>query len=423
MKAEIISIGTEILCGQIVNTNASYLSRKLTELGIEVYFQSTVGDHPRRLSFLLNQAWQRSEIIITTGGLGPTGDDITLKTIAKTFQCHLVFNKKIFFQIKNHFTRRGLKMPPINRRQAYLPVGSYILENRVGTAPGFILKKNKKFLIALPGPPSELIPMFEERVVPFIKERLKIREVIFTRTLKFAGLSESEIEERIKDLWKSKPSLAVGVYAHPGEIELKITTQAKNRSRALQKIASLERIISQRLGPYIFGKDKETLEEVVGKLLFKKRKSLAVAESCSGGLLAHRITNVSGSSRYFISGVIAYSNTEKVRLLKIPSELIRKYGAVSREVAEAMAKNIRKLTKTDIGIGITGIAGPKGGSLRKPVGLVYIALSTENKTRVKEFHFLGDRLTVKMNASQEALEMLRQSLLNAKEQPALRRKR
>ncbi|MCM8779022.1 MAG: competence/damage-inducible protein A [Candidatus Omnitrophica bacterium] len=411
MKAEIISIGTEILLGHILNTNASYLSQKLAELGIDVYFQSTVGDNPKRLSFLLRQALKRAEIIITTGGLGPTIDDITLETITQTFHCRLILRKKILSQIENHFKKRGLKMPSINKRQAYLPENAYVLENKIGTAPGFILRKDKKLLIVLPGPPSELIPMFEEKVIPFLKEKLKITEIIFTRTLKISGLCESEIAEKIKDLLKLKPPLTVGIYAHPQEIELKITAKAKNKEIALRGISQIESVIRKRFGEYIFGKDEETLEEVVGRVLTKKRKTLAVAESCSGGLIAHRLTNVPGSSHYFISGIVAYSQKEKVRLLKVPVEVIKKYGAVSKEVAEIMAKNVRKMAKADIGIGVTGIAGPKGGSSDKPVGLVYIGISTENKTEVKEYRFSGERFVIKLKASQEALDIVRKKLL------------
>ncbi|MGE4357789.1 MAG: competence/damage-inducible protein A [Candidatus Omnitrophota bacterium] len=407
MKAEIISIGTELLLGQIINTNASYLSAKLASLGIDVYFQSTVGDNPERLSYLIKQAKKRSNIIITTGGLGPTLDDITLETIARVFKCKLILRNEILSQIEKHFEKQGLKMPEINKRQAYLPANSYILPNKVGTAPGFILEKNKKILIALPGPPAELIPMFEKRVIPFLKSKFGLKDIIFIRTIKLTGLPESAIAERIKDILELKPPLTVGIYAHPHQIELKITAKAKTRKEALQKISEIEKSIKKRLGEYIFGKDRETLEEIVGKLLIKKKKTLAIAESCTGGLIANRITNVPGSSRYFKLGIIAYANEEKTKLLKIPQEILKKHGAVSREVAGMMANNVREIAKADLGIGVTGIAGPGGGSPEKPVGLVYLALSTEDKTEVKECRFTGDRLTIKLKTSQTALEMIR----------------
>ncbi|MCM8783283.1 MAG: competence/damage-inducible protein A [Candidatus Omnitrophica bacterium] len=414
MKAEIISIGTELLLGQLINTNAAYLAEKLAQLGIDVYYQSTVGDNPKRLSFLLKQAFRRSEIIITTGGLGPTVDDITVATIAKTFKCKLIFNEEILSRIEAHFKKRGLKTPPSNKRQAYVPENSHILENSIGTAPGFILDKDKKFIVALPGPPLELKPMFEKKIIPFLKDKTKTKEIIFSKTLKLTGLCESEIAESIKDLLESKPPLTVGIYAHPAEIDLKITAKAKNKKEALRKIAKIEKIIKSRLPNYVFGKDKETLEEVVGKFLAKNKKTLAVAESCTGGLIANRLTNISGSSQYFVLGIVAYSNQEKIKLLKVPEKILEKYGAVSKEVAEIMAKNVRKIAKVDIGLGVTGIAGPKGGSYQKPVGLVYIALSTEDKTMVQEFRFIGDRLDIKLKTSQAALEMVRKRLLNTK---------
>jgi len=411
MKAEIISTGTEILLGQIINTNSAYLSEKLAELGIDIYFQSTVGDNPKRLAFLLKQALKRSDIVITTGGLGPTVDDITLRTIANTFKRKLIFDKRILFHIKEHFRKRGVEMPPINIRQAYIPEGAVILENRQGTAPGFILEENRKFLIALPGPPSELKPMFEKEVIPFLKSKFGLKEVILTRTIKITGISESAVAEKIEDLLKLKPPLTLGINAHPHEVHLKITAKEKNKKMALVKITKLEKEIKKRLGNCIFGKDKENLEEVLGKLLVKNKKTIAVAESCTGGLIANRITDIPGSSRYFILGIVAYSNQEKIKLLRVPSEILEKYGAVSKEVAEIMAKNIRKIAETDIGIGVTGIAGPKGGSPKKPVGLVYIAISARDKTEVKEYHFLGNRLEIKLKTSQEALDLIRKYLM------------
>jgi nicotinamide-nucleotide amidase len=411
IKAEIISIGTELLLGDIINTNASYLSRELAGLGIELYFQSSVGDNPERLAFLLRQAIERSDIVITTGGLGPTVDDITLETIARVFPRRLILDNQILHQIKHHFQARHLKMPPINKRQALIPEGAIVLENRVGTAPGIILEQDKKILIALPGPPLELKPIFEESVIPFLKKKYTLKEIIFSRTLKLTGLAESEIAPRVADLLRLKPPTTVGIYAHPAQVDLKITAKETGRTLALRKISGIEKIIRRRLGKYIFGKDGETLEEVLGKLLLQKKKTLAIAESCSGGLISNRITNVSGSSRYFLSSVIAYSNKAKINFLKVPSEVLRKFGAVSKETAKAMARNIRDIACSDIGIGVTGIAGPTGGSTKKPVGLVYIALSTKDKIEVKEFRFSGDRVAIKFKTSQAALEMVRRHLL------------
>lgn len=412
MKAEIISIGTELLLGDIVNTNAGYLARQLAGIGIDLYFQNTVGDNPERLSFPLKQARERSDIIITTGGLGPTVDDITLETIAKIFQRRLILNKKILAQIKRHFQKRNIKMPAINKRQAYIPEGAVALENRVGTAPGIILEKDKKVLIALPGPPCELKPIFEKSVIPFLRKKFNLKEIIFSRTLKLTGLAESEISPKVEDLLKFKPPLTVGIYAHPAEVDLKITAKTKNKQLALRQISKIEKTIRSRFRDFIFGKDNESLEEAVGNLLLRRKKTLGIAESCTGGLIANRVTNISGSSRYFLSGIVAYSNKEKTNLLKIPRRILRKHGAVSREVAGLMAQNIRQISGADIGIGVTGIAGPTGKTKTKPVGLVHLAISTEKKTETKEFHFLGDRVSIKLKASQAALDLLRKYLLN-----------
>jgi len=413
MKAEIISIGTELLLGDIINTNASYLAQELAGLGIELYFQSTVGDNPPRLAFLVRQALERSDIVLTTGGLGPTVDDVTLETISCVFRRKLILNKKILLQIQGHFKKINIRMPAINKRQALIPEGALVLENKVGTAPGIILEKDKKLLLALPGPPFELKPMFEEGVIPYLKKKFTLKQIIFSRTLKLTGLAESEIALKVADLLRMEPPLTVGIYAHPGQVDLKITAKAANRTLALRKIVGIEKIIYKRFGKFIFGKDKETLEEIVGELLVQQKRTLAIAESCTGGLICHRITNVSGSSRYFLCGIVAYANDTKINFLKISPEILRKFGAVSKKTAKAMAQNIRNIACSDIGIGVTGIAGPTGQAPQKPVGLVCIAVSTKDQTEVKEFRFTGDRVSIKFKASQAALEILRQYLLKS----------
>lgn len=414
MKAEIISIGTELLLGDILDTNSRYLAKKLSALGIDLYFQNTVGDNPKRLSFLLKQALRRSDIVITTGGLGPTVDDITLETIAAVSRRRLTFKNKILSGIKKHFKKRKLTMPEINKRQAYIPQGATALENKNGTAPAIVLAVKGKLLVSLPGPPFELIPLFEEKVIPIFKKRFNLKEIILSRTLKITGLSESAVAEKITDLLKLKPPLTLGIYAHMAEVDLKITAKAKNKKSALKKITKIEKTILGRLGKYIFGKDSETLEACAGKLLRSSKKTVAVAESCTGGLISNRITDVPGSSRYFPLAIIAYSNREKTKLLGIPDELIKKYGAVSKKIASLMAENIRKIASSDIGLGVTGIAGPSGNTSAKKVGLVYIALSFKEKTIVKEFRFLGERKEIKFKTSSAALDMVRRHLLNSK---------
>lgn len=407
MKAEIIAIGTEILLGQIINTNPSYLSQKLAELGIDVYHQSTVGDNPERLIEAIREGMTRSDIVITTGGLGPTVDDITLESIARFLARKLVLDKKVLARIKSHFGKGCFKMPRESVRQAHIPEGAIILKNDVGTAPGLIIEEDKKILIALPGPPRELKPMFERGVISYLKKKTKSEWMIKTRTINIAGLPESQVDRKVKDILKSPPPVTVGIFAHPALIELKITAKAKNQRQADILINRMDKKITVRLKKYIFGRDDETLEKIVGKLLHRLGRTLAIAESCTGGLITNRITNVPGSSKYFKMAVVAYSNKAKVSQLNVSPEFLKRYGAVSSKVATQMAKNIREIAGTTFGLGITGIAGPTGATKSKPIGLVYIALATPKQTFCREFHFTGDREVIKFKTSQAALDLLR----------------
>jgi len=409
MKAEIIGIGTEILLGQIVNSNSAYLSKNLAEQGIDVYYHITVGDNPIRLYTTILRALARSDIVITTGGLGPTIDDITLEAITKIAQRPLVFKNEILKDIKRHFKNRRIRMPEDNRRQAYIPKGAKWLKNNVGTAPGIIIKIADKLLIALPGPPREINPMLKRDIMPFLKKTYPQKSLILSRVLKTTGLAESQLHTKVKDFLKLCGDTTVGIYAHPSQIDLKITVKARNRSQAKKKIDSVERKMRRRFGNLIFGVDDETLESAAARLL--KNRTIAIAESCTGGLLSDRLTDIAGISDNLLLSIVAYSNKAKIELLDVPQELIKKYGAVSVQTAKAMAKNVRALAGTDIGVGITGIAGPAGATAKKPVGLVYIALSIRSKTVTKEFHFTGDRKTIKFRASQAALNMLRLSLI------------
>ncbi|MBM3253284.1 MAG: competence/damage-inducible protein A [Candidatus Omnitrophica bacterium] len=416
MIAEILNIGTELLLGYTIDTNSAYISQRLSSIGIDVFFRTTVGDNRNRLLSALNLASQRSDIIITNGGLGPTVDDITFEVISEFTQKKLKFNKNILQDIALHFKKHSLKMPSCNRRQAYVPEDSVILRNKVGTAPGIILEYNKKLIIALPGPPFEMKPMVDNFVIAYLKKRFKLNDIIKSKTLKVAGLPESRVNEKVKDLLRLPPPITLGIYASPYRVDLRITAKAKDNKTANSKICKIEKIIRKRLKNFIFGTDEDNLEEVVGRLLLKNEKTISIAESCTGGLLANRITNISGSSNYFKMGVIAYSNKSKINQLNIPEELIKKYGAVSKEVALAMARNVRKISEVNIGIGITGIAGPTGATKKKPVGLVYVAISMEKKNICKKFNFIGDRITIKIKSTEAALEMIRKQLTkNAKQ--------
>lgn len=410
MKAEIISIGTEILLGHIVNTNAAYLSRKLSELGIDLYYQTTVGDNPQRLAQVVRKALVRSDIVILTGGLGPTVDDITIGAVAMVAGKKLILNKAILKDIKAHFKARGFATPAGNDRQAYIPDGAKWIKNKAGTAPGVIVEYYEKAIICLPGPPRELHPIFEKGVIPYIKRRFRPRQVFMTRIIKTTGLPESRVNLMVKDLLKLQPPTTVGIYAKLGQVELVIMAKAKTEKAANAAIAKVEKKIYLRLKDHIFGCDDDTLEGVVGRKLIGKNMTIVVAESCTGGLVSSRLTDVSGSSKYFIRGAIPYSNEVKVKYVGVSAGTLKKYGAVSRQVAVEMARGIRSIMDADIGLAVTGIAGPTGGTKKKPVGLVYIALITDGKRIVKEFRFKGSRIDIKWQASQIALDLIRTSV-------------
>lgn len=411
MNAEIINIGTELLLGYTIDTNSAYISQRLSSIGIDVFFRTTVGDNKERLLSALEIAGGRSDIIITNGGLGPTVDDITFETISEFTHKPIKFNKKVLGDAEAHFKKRHIKMPLCNKRQAYVPEGSLIMKNDVGTAPGIILETNKKLLIALPGPSFEMKPMVDNLMIPHLKKCFALKNIIKSRTIKITGLPESTVNEKIKDLLKLSPPITVGIYTSPYQIELRITAKARYEKTADKEIKKIEQIINSRLKSHIFGADSDTLEETAGKLLLKNKKTVSIAESCTGGLLSNRLTNISGSSKYFKIGVVCYSNESKISQLGVSGKLIKKYGAVSKETALAMANNIKKISGTDIGIGITGIAGPSGATKTKPVGLVYIALSTDKKNICNKFNFIGDRITIKIKSAEAAMEMVRRLLI------------
>jgi len=375
MKAEIICIGTELLLGHIVNTNTSFLSQKLAEAGIDVYHHTAVGDNVVRLTKAIRQAMVRSDIVITSGGLGPTVDDITAQTVTT------ITGKKAIRWVKNN----------------------------VGSAPGMIAKYQDKVIICLPGPPREITPMFLSDIIPYLKRIAGTGWVIKSRTIKTTGLVESKVNRMAKDILNLKPPTTVGIYAKLGEVSLKIMSKAESDKKANTAISKVEKKIRARLKDYIFGYDDETLEGAIGKQLTAKKKTIAIAESCTGGLVSHRITNVSGSSRYFKMAVVAYSNGIKEDVLGVSRKLLTKYGAVSRKVALEMAKGMKYLASSDIALAITGIAGPTGTTRSKPVGLVYVALVTDKKRIAKELRFKGSREEIKFQASQAALDLIRRN--------------
>lgn len=410
MKAEIISIGTELLLGHIVNTNAAYLSRNLAEIGIDLYYQTTVGDNPERLIHITRKALTRSDIVILTGGLGPTVDDITMESVARLTNRPLILNKSVLKDIKRYFKSKGFKTPPGNDRQAMVPEGAKCLHNKFGTAPALIIEHLGKVIVCLPGPPREMEPLFEDGVTRYLKKKFKSGARIRTRTIKIIGLPESRVNAVVKDLLKLPPPTTVGIYAKLREVHLVIMAKAESDARAAKAIASVEKKISSRLKSHIFGYDDDTLESVVGRGLIKNRLTLSVAESCTGGLLSKRLTDIAGSSGYFMTGIVTYSNESKENFLGVTGAYIRKYGAVSKQVCGQMASGIKHFACTDIGLGITGISGPAGGSSRKPVGLVYISMASDKKLIVEEFKFKGLRQDIRWQASQAALDMIRRNI-------------
>lgn len=408
----IICIGNEIMLGHIENTNASYISKILSTIGINTARQLSIPDDPEVIISSIKEGLLNANITIITGGLGPTVDDLTLECIGGALHKKLIFKNSVANHIKAHFKKRKLKMPANNLRQALIPQNAKVILNDIGTAPGLMIHIREKILVALPGVPFEMRSMLDQTVIPYLKKVFNPDRIIKSRVIKITGLAESKVNEKIEDILKIGGNVQMGIYPHPEEITVKITVTHKNKKKLDSTINKIERRIKSRLGNYIFGYDDEKLEEVTGKLLLKKKKTLSIAESCTGGLLANRITDIPGSSRYFLIGLTVYSNASKNKVLNIPLDKIKKYGAVSKQVAKAMAKNVRLLAKSDIGIGISGIAGPGGGTKKKPVGLVYIALSTKNKTICKEYRFLGQRNIIKYKATQAALDMIRLVMLS-----------
>lgn len=409
MRAEIISIGSELLSGRTIDTNSAYLGKVLQEVGIELLRKCAVVDDFEEMVKTLKESLSRADLIITVGGLGPTSDDLTREAISSAIGVPLVFREELAEKIREHFRRRGVEMPEVNLKQANLPEGAKAIDNIVGTAPGFIIEKGNKCIIALPGPPSELIPMVEKVVKPYLRER-NPSQVILQRTLKVVGKGESWVEEALKDLMCPRGNPSLAPFAKPAEVHLVITAKGDEES-ARKMLDEMEKKVRERLQEDIFGVDEEELEEVVGKMLRERGLTLAVAESCTGGLLGYRITKVSGSSDYFLGGIISYSNEVKRDALGVNEEDLRKYGAVSEQVARQMAEGARRVIKADLGVGITGIAGPTGGTPDKPVGLVYIALATPEETICQKNIFPGDREMVRWRSSQTALDMVRRWLI------------
>ncbi len=426
MRVEIICVGTELLKGK-VNTDNAYLGEKLDSIGLAVDRETTVADDRGKIEGVLQEAVNRSDIIITTGGLGPTFDDLTREAMVKVLKRKLVFDPEVMHQIAAHFAKRDLEMPKDNERQAYIIEGAKVIPNKVGTAPGMIVERKTKMgakakvekaraIIMLPGPPREMKPMVEEVVLPYLKDRYE-KKILKKRVLHISGLTESAVYDKIKEVVDIEKRMEGGILrfsilAHLAKIDVEISGEGENELLVDEMLHKARQEIYDCLGDYIYGEDEDTLESVVGKLLLGKRLTLAVAESCTGGLIGDRITDFSGSSVYFKQGVVAYSNEAKVRILGVKEETLNEFGAVSRQSALEMARGVTRISGTDIGLSTTGIAGPTGGTASKPVGLVYIALAwPERGVEIcKEFRFSGKRREIKESTAINALDILRKAL-------------
>lgn len=412
MKAEIIAVGSELLTPYRLDTNSLFLTSELNQLGIRVMHKAVVGDTPDEMRSSFQHALERAEVIVSSGGLGPTDDDRTRQTVAELLGRKLKIDEAVLQHIKERFQRfrPGRVMPEINARQALVPEGATVLPNPSGTAPGLWLEADGRVVILLPGVPNELRGLFETQVKPRLA-RLGEKLRLYTRELRITGLPESEVETRVSPLYALYPNTETTILASPPGIQLHPSVWSDDASKAEKLLDEIVDRMTLALGEHVYSVHGETLEQVVGRILTENRATIAVAESCTGGLLAERLTNVPGSSVYFLGGVVCYSNELKSRLVHVPPALIEAKGAVSPEVALALADGVRKLTGARLGIGVTGVAGPGGGTPEKPVGLVYIGLADEKGPRQKEFRFLGDRDRIRLFASQAALDMARRYFL------------
>jgi nicotinamide-nucleotide amidase len=406
-SAEIITIGTEMLLGDLVDTNTAWLSARLAALGVGVYRHTTVGDNKERITGALREAASRADLVVTTGGLGPTSDDLTNECLAVVTGRGMVEYPEARAHVDEMFRKFGRKPTPNNYKQALFPEGTELIPNPLGTAMGALLEADGTLFATLPGVPSEMKRMFEETLESLIQDRSD--SSIISKTLWFAGIGESALAEQVQDfLDATDPTVAP--LAGQGKVRLRITTRAATQEEAEEKIAPVEKKILSRLGDYYFGEDDETLEGAVGRRLKERGETLALAESCTGGLLAKRLTDIAGSSAYFKEGLVTYSNESKERLLGVPHELLLEYGAVSEPVARKMAEGARKITGAEYGLSVTGIAGPDGGTEEKPVGLVFVGLSDAEGTfaeRVDLSAWAKSRGAIRERSANRAFDLLR----------------
>ena len=410
MVVEFIFVGTELLLGNIVNTNAAYLSEKCAGLGLSCYFQTVVGDNEGRLTEVLERAMERSDVVILSGGLGPTEDDLTKEVAAKVCGKALYMHEPSREMLKSFFEARGLELTENNWKQAMIPEGAIVLDNPNGTAPGVIIETEKSKVILLPGPPNELYPMFDEKVAPYLAGLTS--QVICSRTVKLCGVGESKAETMVKDLIDVQTNPTLATYAKTGEVHIRVTAGAADEESAKQLIDPVVEELKHRFGKAVYSTEEDvTLEQAVVRLLSSRGLTITCAESCTGGLLSGRIINVPGVSDVYKAGFVTYSNQAKHRLIGVRENILKKYGAVSPETAREMARGAALAAKADVSVAVTGIAGPDGGTEEKPVGLVYVGCSVKGKVTVKKYQFFGNRSKIRESTVAAALTLLRRCVM------------
>lgn len=410
ITSEIIAVGSELLTPEKTDTNSLWLTEKLNEIGVEVMLKTIVGDDEPRLLETIKDALKRSDVVLTTGGLGPTEDDLTRQIAAKALGRDLVYRDDIENDIRDRFAKMGREMAEINKRQAYAIDGSEILANPNGTAPGLLYEENGKFLIVLPGPPRELKPMFADHVLPRLK-KVAGNVVVRRRVIGISGMGESAIDELVAPIYTKFENVRTSILFNKTQVEIHLYMKARTADEADILLDDMSSQITSVLGKAVFTTNGETMEEIVGKMLLERGLTVSTAESCTGGLVGRRFTEVPGSSAYYMEGAITYSNEAKVRMLGVSEKTLAEYGAVSPQTAEEMAAGIRERAGTDLAVSTTGIAGPGGGTDEKPVGTVYVGFADKNETRSIKLNLPGDRYLVRWRTSQAALDYLRRQML------------
>ena len=403
MKVEIITTGTELLLGEILNTNFTWLSQELNRRGFDVLYQTTVGDNPARMKEVLDIAAGRADIVITSGGLGPTRGDITKEMIAEHCGVDMYMNLEVWNHIHDLLSKRNICIADNNEKQALVPSGAIVLHNEVGTAPGLVLEHGDTTFVMLPGPPFELKHVCEKELFPYFEQRFPHLGIIKSHTLKLLGIGESNLAEMLDDVIVHQSNPTIALYARRGELLIRLTAKASSEEEADKLIADMQEKVEKIVGVYVYGYDNDTLPEVLGKELLSRQQTIAFAESCTGGLASSMMTDVPGSSEYVKGSVVSYTNEVKNQVINVSKTTLSKKGAVSEEAALEMAKGTKELIGSDIAVSITGLAGPGGGTRKKPVGLVYIAVADANGEACRKFNFGGTRTQIKYRAAMAAL--------------------